>query len=67
MLDTIDLPVICLDQEQLVQMWNRRASDMSGKTNEDDHQDDRSRSPCAAHPATRNGSTLEATAHTADR
>jgi two-component system, chemotaxis family, CheB/CheR fusion protein len=66
-LDTVDLPVMGLDQEQLVQMRNRRASEMPGKTNEDAHRNDRSRPPGAAHPATRNGNTLDATAHTADR
>jgi predicted nucleic acid-binding Zn-ribbon protein len=47
-LDAVDLPVMSLDQAQLVQMSNRRASEMSGKTNEDFHRNGRSRSPCAA-------------------
>lgn len=46
-LDAVGLPGMGLDQEQLVQMWNRRA--MPGKTNEDAHQNGRTKLPYAPH------------------
>jgi two-component system CheB/CheR fusion protein len=62
-LDTVDLPVMGLDQEQLVQMWNRRSSEISGKTNEDAHRNGRLEIGLhAAHLAMGNGNTLDAPA-----